>query len=208
MSPPSTPYLLDIDGTLVDSTAVVERVWRRIATEFGAELSAILANCHGRRDVDVVAEFFAPGVRDDVLRWIAGLESEAVAGVVAVPGAAEFLTQLAPGQWAAVTSGSAGLMAARLTAAGLPVPPVLVAAEHVAQGKPHPEGYVRAAKALDVEPRGCVVVEDAPAGVAAGRSAGATVVAVTTTHPAEQLAQADAILPDLRRLTHARPPNR
>lgn len=190
--------LFDIDGTLVDSTAVVERAWTEVAAVFDADAAGILAVCHGKRDVDVVAEFFAPPVRGQVLRAIAEREAGAVDGVVAVPGAAEVLA--AAGSWAAVTSGGRELMSARLRAADLPLPEVLITAEDVRDGKPAPEGYLSAARGLSADPARCVVVEDAPAGVAAGRAAGATVAAVTTTHRAEALQAAHVVLPELRSL--------
>ena len=121
-------------------------------------------------------------------------------GAVPVRGARQLLATLDDGQWAAVTSGPRPLMAARLRAAGLPVPPVLITADDVHFGKPHPEGFLLAAKALGVPPTSCVVVEDSPAGVAAGKAAGALVVALTTTHSADVLTAADIVVSDLSEL--------
>src|SRR5207244_3425106 len=112
------------------------------------------------------------------------LELADLDAVAALPGARDLLAALPAGRWAAVTSGGRDLMSARLRAAGLPEPDVLVAAEDVRDGKPDPGGYLLAARRLGVRADGCVVVEDSPAGVAAGRAAGARVVAVTTTHAA------------------------
>jgi len=128
-----------------------------------------------------------------------------VAGVTAVPGALEIIATLEPNRWAVVTSGPRGLMEARLRTAGLPVPRVMVTAEDVAAGKPDPEGFVMAAAALGVPPSNCVVVEDSPAGVAAGKAAGAFVVAVTTTHDASALTAADRVVEDLSELPQALP---
>jgi mannitol-1-/sugar-/sorbitol-6-phosphatase len=196
-------FLFDIDGTLVDSSAVVERTWRQVASEFRADPAAILGSCHGRRDTEVVREFFPPEVTDRVLNRIAALEAGAVDGIVAVRGAPQLLGTLDPGQWAAVTSGSRALMQARLQAAGLPVPGVLIAAEDVRCGKPDPAGFLMAASALGVPPADCAVVEDSPAGIAAGRAAGAVVIGVTTTHSAEALSGADLVVTDLVELAHA-----
>ena len=102
-----------------------------------------------------------------------------------------------------MTSGHDALARRRLEAVGLPVPDVLVTGDAVEHGKPHPEGFLRAAAALGVEAVACVVVEDAPAGIAAGRAAGARVVGVTTTHPADDLRGADLIVADLRGLDDA-----
>ena len=193
-------FLFDIDGTLVDSSVSIERVWRQVAHEFGVDEAEILQNCHGRRDVDVAQDFFKPEVIEAVLARVNALDTECVNGAVPVRGAQQLLATLDDGQWAAVTSGPRPLMAARLRAAGLPVPPVLITADDVHFGKPHPEGFLLAAKALGVPPTSCVVVEDSPAGVAAGKAAGALVVALTTTHSADVLTAADIVVSDLSEL--------
>ncbi len=197
------PFLFDLDGTLVDSRVVVARHWALFAERHGRELASILAVCHGRRSGDTIAEV-APELdaAAEAALLDAGEETD-VDGLVAVTGAAELLAGLDPKRWAVVTSGHRSLARRRLEAVGLPVPDVLVTGDAVEHGKPHPEGFLRAAAALGVEPTACVVVEDAPAGIAAGRAAGARVVGVTTTHPAEALRLADLIVPDLRGLGDA-----
>ncbi|TXS07825.1 HAD family hydrolase [Streptomyces sp. adm13(2018)] len=194
MPAPEPWVLFDIDGTLVDSSRLIEQVWREVAAEFEADPEAILAECHGRRDAEIVPMFFRPPDVPAVLARIQELEAAGGDLLSPVPGAPELLASLAPGRWAAVTSGPSGLMTGRLRAAGLPVPAVLVAADHVEHGKPHPEGYLAAARALGAAPEACVVVEDAPAGVAAGGRAGMFVAALTTTHPADRLTGADVVL--------------
>ena len=196
-------FLFDIDGTLVDSSAVVERVWRQVAREFGVDADPILRNCHGRRDVDMAEEFFEPQVRQAVVERISSLDTEAVGEVVAIPGAQELLAAMEEGRWAVVTSGPRLLMTGRLRAAGLPVPAVLVSSDDVQAGKPDPEGFLLAAEALGLSPSCCVVVEDSPAGVAAGKAAGAVVVAITTTHAAADLAGADIVVTALSELPGA-----
>ncbi len=193
-------FLFDLDGTLVDSRVVVARHWALFAERHALELSSILAVCHGRRSADTIAEV-APSLdaRAEAALHDAAEETD-VDGLVLVPGAAELLERLEPTRWAIVTSGHRALARRRLEAVGLPVPEVLVTGDAVEQGKPHPEGFLRAARELGVDPSSCVVVEDAPAGVAAGRAAGARVVAVTVTHSVEALDGADLVVPDLRRL--------
>jgi mannitol-1-/sugar-/sorbitol-6-phosphatase len=192
--------LFDIDGTLVNSSAVVERVWRLVADQHGADAQAILGNCHGRLDTDVVREYFRPEVAQAVLEQVHLMETEAVDGVVAMPGAQALLATLRPGDWAVVTSGSRQLMTARVRAAGLPVPEVFIAAEDVSRGKPDPEGFLLAAAALGASPADCVVVEDSPAGIAAGRAAGARVVGIISTHQAAALGEADIVIAGLDEL--------
>ncbi|MFB9446906.1 HAD-IA family hydrolase [Dactylosporangium vinaceum] len=192
--------LFDIDGTLVDSTPVVERTWRTWGAAHGYDAEEILRVCHGRRTADTVAMFIPPDGRAAAVAELEALERADFDGVVALPGAAALLDRLAPHRWAAVTSGPRALMRARLAAAGLPAPDVLVAAEDVTAGKPDPEGYRKAAAALGFDARRCLVVEDAPAGLAAGRAAGAATVAVATSHALAEL-NADAAIPDLTPLT-------
>ncbi|GIH16088.1 HAD-IA family hydrolase [Rugosimonospora africana] len=194
------PLLFDIDGTLVDSTEVVTTVWREVAGRYGADADAILRVCHGRRDEDVVPEFFPVESAVAVVRQIAELELGYTGLVRAIPGAVEVLSRLDGQPWAAVTSGSRPLMTARLQGAGLPVPSVLVAAEDVCVGKPDPEGYVLAARRLGVDVASCVVVEDSPAGVAAGKAAGAVVVGLSSTHDVDALAAADVVIGQLAAL--------
>ncbi|QJW35090.1 HAD-IA family hydrolase [Cellulosimicrobium protaetiae] len=170
--------LLDLDGTLVDSTAAIDRHTLAWAARLGLDGDAVVAASHGRRDVEVV-RLVAPGA--DVAReveWLHRISCDDTEGVVAVPGAAELLDDLDPRAWTVVTSAAREVALARLTAAGLPVPARFVCAEDVARGKPDPEGFLAGARLLGVDPRRCLVLEDSAAGVAAGRDATATVLAV------------------------------
>lgn len=189
--------LFDIDGTLVDSTPVVERSWRTWASEYRVDAEAVLRVCHGRRTEDTVAEFVTPAERAAAVARAQAIEAADLDGVVALPGVRRLLDDMPRQRWAAVTSGERSLMTARLAAARLPVPEVMICAEDVSAGKPSPEGYLKAAAALGFEAAGCVVVEDAPAGVSAGRTAGAQVLGVATTHRVAELADADMVVSDL-----------
>ncbi len=193
----ATAVLFDIDGTLVDSTPVVERSWRAWAAERGLDADAVLQVCHGRRTEDTVALFVSEAERAEAAADLDRRELADFDGIIALPGARSLLSQLAHGQWAAVTSGSRPLMTARLSAAGLPVPDVLISATDVTVGKPDPQGYLKAAAALGRQIGECLVIEDAPAGVAAAVNAGARVLAVSTTHAPHQLSPAAAVVPDL-----------
>jgi sugar-phosphatase len=189
--------LFDIDGTLVDSTTAVERSWRTWADEFQIDVDKVLGVCHGRRTEDVIAEFISPQQQSAAIARELALELSDLDGVVALPGARQVLNALPPERWAAVTSGERSLMIARLKASKLPVPQTLISAEDVSNGKPSPEGYLKAAAALGFQARDCLVVEDSPAGISAGRAAEARVLAVTTSHDRAELAGADVIVPDL-----------
>jgi mannitol-1-/sugar-/sorbitol-6-phosphatase len=179
--------LFDMDGTLVDSTACVKTIWGRWAQKHGIDLQLILQNSHGRRTVDTLNQI-APHL--DVAAEAQALEAEELTmreGMVAIAGALSLLNRLEPHQWAVVTSAGRQLANVRLQYAGFPAPPVLITAEDVHRGKPDPEGYLKAAQRLGVSPSRCVVVEDAPAGILAGRNAGMTVLGLTTTFTPQHL---------------------
>jgi len=175
--------LLDMDGTLVDSDAAVERAWASWSAEYGMDAAAVLAVAHGRPSAGTIREL-RPDLDDAALETAAArqlaLQYDDLSDVVALPGMARLLAVLAERglPWAVVTSADRRLAAARLAAAGVPPVPVLVTAEDVTTGKPDPEGYLRAADLLGVDPARCLVVEDAAAGIAAARAAGAMVAAL------------------------------
>jgi sugar-phosphatase len=172
-------FLLDMDGTLLDSSAVVERVWLTWTRNHGVDPKALLAALHGVRAEDTVRRFAGPSL--DVAReteWILQAELGDVEGVVPVEGIGAFIERLDPGEWAVVTSATLALATARMRAVNLPIPRVMVTAEEVKHGKPDPEGFLLAAKRLGVQIEQCLVFEDSPAGVAAAKAAGAHVAVV------------------------------
>jgi sugar-phosphatase len=175
-------FLVDMDGTLVDSVDATERAWATWAAEYGQDPAAVVAVCHGRRTEDTVAEFLPRGEWAAANARLDELEVGDTRGVSALPGAAELLARLEPGTWALVTSATVPLMQARMKAAGLSLPDVVVTAEDVELGKPDPQGYLLAAASLGVRPEECVVLEDSPAGVTAGKAARAYVVAIGDEH--------------------------
>ena len=193
-----TPVLLcDLDGVLVDSTAAIDRVYRLWAARHKLDAALVVATAQGRPSREVV-RVCAPQL--DASGESAEIEAAHLAdqyGVVAIAGAHALLSQMPAERLAIVTSCSPALAAARLAAGGLPAPRVCVTADQVARGKPDPEGYLRAAALLGVVASDCVVLEDAPAGVAAGLAAGMRVVAVLTSHPRGALEGAHAFVADL-----------
>lgn len=197
------PLLLDLDGTVVDSRAVVLRHWRRFCERHGLQLDAVASVVHGVRTADAIAQV-APHLdaAAEARRFDAEEELD-VDGLEPVPGAVALLASLPPGRWGIVTSGHRTLATRRLAAVGLPVPEVLVCGDEVRHGKPHPEGYRTGAERLGVVPSACVAVEDAPPGIAAARAAGMAVVAVTVTHDPAELRDADAVIASLDELPAA-----
>jgi sugar-phosphatase len=197
--------LFDLDGVLVDSTVIVERHWHLWAERHGLAVESILAHSHGRRTIDTL-QIVAAHLPLDLEQEAALLEkyeSEDVEGLVPVPGAVELIRSLPDHTWAVVTSGSYRLASPRLQAVGVPIPDVFITAEEVQQGKPHPEGYLMAARRLGQAPQDCLVIEDAPAGIRAARAAGCRVIGVTTTFSAAEVAEADVIVPDLSSISLA-----
>jgi sugar-phosphatase len=189
----------DLDGVLVDSTAVVENVWRDWAERHGIN-PALVRDVHGRRTGDVV---------EDVAPWLDAeaeggtIEADELARVgenVPAPGASELLSLLPLGSWAIVTSGPRALAAARLEAAGLTAPDYLVSADDVRLGKPSPQPYLQVARLLGVTPGECLAVEDSPAGIDSANAAGMRVVGVTGTHHADRLKGADKVIDSLEEL--------
>jgi sugar-phosphatase len=182
----------DLDGVLVDSMAATTRAWAAWGARHGLDGAAIQAANTGKPAAEVVARFVAPGALAEEAAVLERLEVADTDGVVALPGAAGVLALPCV---AIATSCVLPLARARIAAAGLDEPAVLVTSDQVAHGKPAPDSYRLAAERLGLDPAGCLVLEDAPAGVAAGKAAGMTVWAVTTTTAPAELAAADRIAP-------------
>ncbi|MBF9067503.1 HAD-IA family hydrolase [Streptacidiphilus fuscans] len=174
----ATVLLFDMDGTLVDSTALVESTWAGFCEAHRLDLAEVLAFAHGRPTRETVAHFLTdPALAAAETRRLVAHEESETTGITEVPGARALLTALPAHTWAVVTSASRRLAEVRMAAAGLPMPEVLVSADEVTRGKPDPEGYLRAAARLGCPPQDAVVVEDSDAGVRAGLAAcGRTVV--------------------------------
>ena len=171
--------LFDMDGTLVDSTAIVEQVWSEFAGRYGLDIDEILRTSHGVQAKDTVRRFAPAGADIDALAEELGeMERTRTDGIVALPGAGELLRSLPADAVAMVTSADRILAGVRMQAAGLEMPATTVTSEAVTRGKPDPEGYLRAAALLGAEPGDVVVFEDAPAGIASARAAGMRTVAV------------------------------
>jgi mannitol-1-/sugar-/sorbitol-6-phosphatase len=194
--------LVDLDGTLVDSSAPVRRAWYAFAARHGQDGERVHRFAQGRPSRETVALLAPNADQRAEAAWIEEIEVGDTGGVRALPGAKLLLSSGRP--LAIVTSCSTALAEARLAAAGLPRPPVLVSSDGLRRGKPDPECFLIAARLLAVEPARCVVLEDSPTGIAAGRAAGAKVIALRTTHGDEELGDADAIVDDLAALLTAR----
>jgi mannitol-1-/sugar-/sorbitol-6-phosphatase len=188
MRVPVSAVLFDMDGVLVNSKAVIERVLHRWAALRGLDASVVTGLPHGQKTSDTIRNV-APqlNVRDEVA-WLDAEEERDLDGIVEICGAAKLTGALAPNEWALVTSAGRDLAAMRLNAARVPLPVTIVSGESVKRGKPDPEGYLLGARLLGRNPEDCVVLEDAPAGIAAGIAAGMRVIGVASTHDRARLA--------------------
>jgi sugar-phosphatase len=190
--------LFDLDGVLIDSTPAVTRVWRRWALAHEFDPDEVVARAHGRPSITTVREYLPDADHEAENRILERLEMEDLEGVVPLPGAQELLEHLPENRWTIATSCTRPLAEVRLRAAGLAIPERLVTSSDITNGKPHPEPYLKAASLLGYPASACVVVEDAPAGIQAGRAAGARVIAFPTTRAVSDLraAGADWVLKD------------
>ncbi len=192
--------LFDLDGVLVDSTRSVERQWRAWAREQGIDGDKVMTVGHGVRAVEVIRAVAPDLDAEAEVKKLESREADDRDGVVVMPGAVELVRAIPEGRWCVVTSGTRHLASARLRLAGIPVPEVLITADDVANGKPHPEPYLKGAELLGVNPEECLVIEDAPAGIQSARAGGMKVIALTSTYPASALSKADAVVEKLAQI--------
>jgi sugar-phosphatase len=184
--------LFDMDGVLIDSTPAVARVWHKWALEHGFNPEEVVSRAHGRPSLTTVREYLPNADHEAENREVERREIEDLEGVVPLPGAVDLLASLSEHRWTIVTSCTRRLAEVRLRAAGLPIPKRMITSNDVTHGKPHPEPYSKASTLLGFSSSDCIVVEDAPAGVRAGKAAGASVIAFTTTVQSSEVRQAGA----------------
>jgi mannitol-1-/sugar-/sorbitol-6-phosphatase len=189
--------LFDLDGTLVESTSFIERLWQDWGLQHGIAPQYMSEVMHGRRAREII-HIVAPHlpIKEEAYAMETA-EISNMEGMQAYRGARELLNRLPRKQWAIVTSGTLRVASARLNHAKLPTPEVFITADDVKAGKPAPDGYLLAAKRLSVSPADCVVVEDAPAGVQAGKAAGMKVIGIASLLQKEILSQADIVIKEV-----------
>jgi len=184
--------LFDLDGVLINSTPAVARVWRRWAIEHGFNPGEVVARAHGRPSLTTVREYLPNADHQAENREVERREIEDLEGVVPLPGALDLLASLPEDRWTIVTSCTRPLAEVRIKAAGLPLPKKLITSNDITHGKPNPEPFLKGASVLGFPAHDCVVLEDVPAGVRAGKSADARVIAFTTTVQESALREAGA----------------
>jgi len=192
--------LFDLDGVLVDSTRSVERQWRIWAREQGVDGDKVMAVGHGVRAVEVIRAVAPHLDAEAEVRKLESREADDHDGVAVMPGAAELVHAIPADRWCVVTSGTRHLASERLRFFGIPAPRVMITADDVANGKPHPGPYLKGAELLGVNPAECLVIEDAPAGIQSARAGGMKVIALTSSYPAAALSEADVVISKLRRI--------
>ena len=197
-----TVVLFDLDGTLVNSNASVARCWKNLADRAGFDVS-VLSDLHGIPARAFIKMLLGPqreSEYEELSQWHLEQECQDTHDTFAFPVAMpliEWIDNNPAAEWGIVTSCERVLALARLNATGLPVPEMLISANDVEHGKPHPEPYLKGAAALAQPGDRVIVVEDAPAGIRSGLDAGATVLAVTTSHEAAKLTHATEIVETL-----------
>lgn len=184
--------LFDLDGVLINSTPAVARVWHRWAIEHRFNPEEVVARAHGRPSLTTVKEYLPHADHEAENREVERREIEDLEGVVPLPGALELLSSLPRDRWTIVTSCTRRLAEVRIKAAGLPLPSTLISSNDIQRGKPDPEPFLKGASALGFLAGECIVFEDVPAGVQAGKAAGARVIAFTTTFKQGPLLEAGA----------------
>jgi sugar-phosphatase len=189
--------LFDLDGVLVDSTESVVQIWTAWSENNGIPPARTLETIHGRRTTEAL-EILAPhlDIKSEAEKIEAGITFKK-GGTVAIPGAGKLLNTLPPDRWCVVTSGLKEFAEVRLKDADLPVPKILVSAEDVTNGKPHPEPYLKGAKLLGKAPADCLVIEDALAGLKSAHAGGMKAIGLTTTFARAELKDAEAVVQNL-----------
>jgi sugar-phosphatase len=185
--------LFDMDGVLINSIPAVERVWSRWAAGRGFNVQEVLQHAHGRPSIATLRDLLPDADHEAENCIIEQAEIDDVDGIVPLPGVKELLAALPHDRWAIVTSCTRPLAEVRIRAAGLPTPELFITANEIMHGKPNAEPYLKGAAGLGFAPEQCIVVEDALAGIASGKNAGARVIAFTTTASIDDLV---AVKPD------------
>ncbi len=200
--------LFDLDGTLIDSIATVDRAWTKWALRHNLNPDEVVPQIHGRRAIDSLRRF-VPNSDIDIeeeFRWLEQMEAADTEGVVEIDGSLSFLAGLPSHQWAIVTSGTSPVATARMGAVGI-IPVVAVYGEDVENGKPHPDPYLEAARRMQLDPSECIVFEDTRAGILSGQAAGMKVIAVNGGVEKPELDLADALIANYRQITSAQNPD-
>lgn len=199
-------FVFDVDATLVDTAGAIDKIWMSWAQKHGLSFERIVPHMHGRRIVETLTRVdpqFATFIHEQEVTDIAVATMKQATAIV---GAVEFTNQLPIDRWAIATSGAREIAMTSLSAAGISLPHIMICAEDVSHGKPHPEPFALAVKGLNLQADQCAAFEDSPAGIASAKAAGCFTIALLTSHREDELREADLIIhryADLRVSHHA-----
>ncbi|KAK4521544.1 uncharacterized protein ATC70_012160 [Mucor velutinosus] len=188
----STAFIFDLDGTLIDTTPQVVKFWTDIALENKLNPAKILETSHGRRTIETLQRWVPKLATKEYVNELEGRLALEKEGVVVLPGVMDLLQSIPAEDWTVNTAGTNLMATTRLRQFNITVPKQMATGDMLTHGKPHPEGYLKAAAILGKDPKDCLVFEDAPSGVMAAIAAGMQCIACTTTHTLEQLKEAGA----------------
>jgi sugar-phosphatase len=186
--------LFDLDGTLIDSWKCIEYAWKSWCLEHNLAYDDLVHKFNGSRTVDIISAL-KPYLDPEIEKAkIDAFELQHPHHLNTIPGARELLNRIPKNKWGIVTSGSQVVVNYKLKHLKIDAPQVLITSERISQGKPHPQGYLKAASLINTEPGDCLVFEDSPQGIKAALSAGMKVIALSTTFPLEMLGEAHACI--------------
>ncbi|WP_028864044.1 HAD-IA family hydrolase [Psychromonas aquimarina] len=197
----SKGFIFDVDATLVDTSLVINNIWKRWSSQKDINFSEVFPHVHGRKIIETLTLLDPKYANIKEENTVKGIAVDAMKSATEIQGALNFVKSIPQQSWAIATSGPRKVAQTSLLASGFKLPEVMVCAEDVAYGKPHPEPFVLAAQKLGLEAQNCIAFEDSPAGVKSAKDAGCFTIALLTSHKKSELASADLIIDSFSMLT-------
>ncbi|WP_293228242.1 HAD-IA family hydrolase [Moritella sp.] len=187
-------FIFDVDATLVNTTRVINNIWKIWASQKGIEFSEIYPHVHGRKIIETLTLVDPQYSNVDEEKAVKDIAVHAMKSATEIEGALNFVKSIPKYSWAIATSGPRKVAETSLLASGFELPDSMVCAEDVTYGKPHPDPFILAAKSLGLDPQSCIAFEDSPVGIKSAKDAGCFTIALLTSHKKSDLALADLIV--------------
>ncbi len=187
-------FIFDVDATLVNTTRVINNIWKTWASQKGIEFSEIYPHVHGRKIIETLTLVDPQYSNVDEEKAVKDIAVHAMKSATEIEGALNFVKSIPKYSWAIATSGPRKVAETSLLASGFELPDSMVCAEDVTYGKPHPDPFILAAKSLGLDPQSCIAFEDSPVGIKSAKDAGCFTIALLTSHKKSDLALADLIV--------------